>query len=285
MMSSDPSNMSSDPNHTGDRPEGVSGDIAIHRLTGPNQPPQKAVDRVVIEQAVTIMIEDVGNFTILCTPTDVEALAVGFVFAEGIIDGMDDVDGLRCSADEPGVVAMRVEDPSRVVGKRNLIVSSSCGLCGARNVERLLAGTPACGRTLRVRPEVPAGAIERMQQRQQVFGATGGAHAAAVFDADGSIVSLAEDIGRHSALDKAVGKCLLGRRPTAGCGVALSGRVSLEMVAKAARAGIELIAAVSAPSSLAIEAARHWNITLCGFVRSGRGNVYTCPERIDGLPV
>ncbi len=266
-------------------PEGISGDIAIHRLAGPGEPPEAGSDRVVIEQAVTIMVEEVGNFTILCSPTDIEALAVGFVFAEGIIDSMDDVIGLRRSDDEAGVVAMRVEEPSRVVNKRNLIVSSSCGLCGARNIERMLAGTSACGQTLRVPPEIPTGAIEHMQSRQQIFRATGGSHAAAVFDGTGEIASLAEDIGRHIALDKAIGKCLLARRPTAGYGVALSGRVSLEMVAKSARAGIELITAVSAPSSLAIEAARHWNITLCGFVRSGRANVYTCPERIEGLTV
>jgi FdhD protein len=114
-----------------------------------------------------------------------------------------------------------------------------------------------------------------------LFEKTGGAHAAAIFDTAGSIMAFAEDIGRHSAFDKVIGKCLMAGLETKGCGVALSGRISLEMVTKAARAGIELIAAVSAPSSFAIEAAQRWNITLCGFVRSGRMNVYTYQQRID----
>ena len=93
----------------------------------------------------------------------------------------------------------------------------------------------------------------------------------------------AEDIGRHNALDKAIGACLLAGRSTAGCGGVLSGRVSFEIVAKAARAGLEVIIAVSGPTSLAVEAADHWHITLCGFVRGGRMNVYTHPGRIEGL--
>jgi FdhD protein len=115
---------------------------------------------------------------------------------------------------------------------------------------------------------------------QTTFTLTGSSHAAALFDRDGTILSFAEDIGRHNALDKAIGKCLLARRDMRGYGVALSGRVSLEMVAKAARAGVELIVAVSGVSSYAITAAKQWNITLCGFVRNGKINVYTDPTRI-----
>jgi FdhD protein len=115
---------------------------------------------------------------------------------------------------------------------------------------------------------------------QHIFRMTGGAHAAGISDSSGKISAFAEDIGRHNALDKAIGKCLLGGLPMKSCAVALSGRVSLEMVTKSARAGIELIAAVSAPTSLAIEAAERWNITLCGFVRSDKLNVYTHSKRI-----
>jgi len=122
-----------------------------------------------------------------------------------------------------------------------------------------------------------------MHSMQKLFETTGGAHAAGIFDKSGSIIAFAEDIGRHSAFDKAIGKCLIAELNTKRCGVVLSGRISLEMVSKAARAGIELIGAVSAPSSFAIEAAKKWNITLCGFVRPGRMNVYTHLERICNL--
>jgi FdhD protein len=115
---------------------------------------------------------------------------------------------------------------------------------------------------------------------QTTFALTGSSHAAALFDRDGAIVAFAEDIGRHNALDKAIGKCLLAGGAPRGYGVVLSGRVSLEMIAKAARAGIELVVAVSGVSSYAIAAARQWNITLCGFVRNGRVNIYTDPTRI-----
>jgi len=125
--------------------------------------------------------------------------------------------------------------------------------------------------------------MAQLRERQAVFSATGGCHAAGLFDSTGRMVAVAEDIGRHSAFDKAVGKLLLARELKAPLGAALSGRVSLEIVAKAARAGIELILAVSAPSSLAVTAAQQWQITLCGFVRPGRANVYAHPERLSGF--
>ncbi|MDH7500243.1 MAG: formate dehydrogenase accessory sulfurtransferase FdhD, partial [candidate division NC10 bacterium] len=128
------------------------------------------------------------------------------------------------------------------------------------------------------------GAMEAMRCRQRLFAQTGATHGAALFDAQGEIVALGEDIARHNALDKAIGRCLLVGLSPLGCAVALSGRVSFELVAKSARAGIELISAISAPSSLAIEAAERSGITLCAFVRGGRTAVYCHPERIRELP-
>jgi FdhD protein len=123
-----------------------------------------------------------------------------------------------------------------------------------------------------------------MQARQAVFKHTGGTHAAAIFKKDGSILSFAEDFGRHNALDKAIGKCMLHGISTKGKGVMLSGRVSYEMAAKIARAQLELAAAVSAPSSLAVEIARRHGITLCGFVREDRATIYTHPGRVTYQP-
>ena len=122
-----------------------------------------------------------------------------------------------------------------------------------------------------------------MEQNQFLHKKTGGTHSAALFDGQGRVLSQGEDVGRHNALDKAVGKMVLAGQETAGCAAALSGRVSLEMALKAARAGVELIAAVSSPTSLALEAAERCGITVCAFVRGARASAYTYPERVRGI--
>lgn len=260
---------------------GASCSVEISRIvTG--QKTRKMTDCVVAEKAITVMIDKVGSFTIMATPTDMEALAVGFVYAEGIINGFQDC--LTVSRDEnlSFVVGVEVQNPTQIT-KRNMIVASSCGMCGVRNIEKMLADIPECKNTLSISADRLIEISKTMRSMQKLFKTTGGAHAAAVFDASGTIMALGEDIGRHSAFDKAIGKCLMAELETKGCGVVLSGRVSLEMVTKAARAGIELIGAVSAPSSFAIEAAKKWNLTLCGFVRPGRMNVYTHSERVRNV--
>ena len=254
----------------------------ISRLTC-EAPAENVPDEVVIEQPITIMIDKVGSFTIMCTPSDIEALAVGFVYSEGIIDSFEDVVAISTKPQLPNVVGIQVEDPSKVAIKRNLIIASSCGMCGTRNIEKMLSDMPACETSLEMSGSLLIEITEQLRSMQQIFRLTGGSHAAGIFTSSGEITSFAEDLGRHSALDKAIGKCLIAGQSMKSCGVVLSGRVSLEMVTKAARAGIELIVAVSAASSFAIEAAEKWNITLCGFVRPGRVNVYTHSKRILDL--
>jgi FdhD protein len=119
-----------------------------------------------------------------------------------------------------------------------------------------------------------------LRERQVLFDSCGGTHAAGIFDGSGTILASAEDAGRHNALDKAIGKCLLAGTPTAGLGVVLSGRTSFEMVGKCAKAGIELISAVSAPTTLAIDVAERCNITLCAFVRETRATVFSHSRRV-----
>ena len=252
------------------------------RVSTEGAPPIRDHCEVVVEDVLTIMVEGVADLTIMCTPTDIVALAVGFLFAEGIISGKEDIVRLTQRSD-PYVVAIRVDDAERVVAGRNLIVTSSCGMCGSRNIEKLMDGLTPGKDTLRVSPPLLRDVARKMHDRQGLFARTGGTHAAAIFSVDGEIIAMGEDIGRHSALDKAVGKCLLDEQPLRECGAMLSGRISLEMIAKAARAGLEVVAAVSAPSSLAIEAAKRCNITLCGFVRADRATVYTHPHRIEGI--
>ncbi len=237
-------------------------------------------DRVIVEEPLTIMVDRVGSFTVLCTPSDIEALAVGFVYAEGMIRGIEDVTAIFTKDALPNVIGIEVREPAQLGIARNLVVASSCGLCGVRNIEKMLSGIPACPHSLEVPEQLISDVAEKLRPLQTTFALTGSSHAAALFDRDGNILAFAEDIGRHNALDKAIGKCLLAKRLPRGCGVVLSGRVSLEMITKAARAGLELVVAVSGVSSYAITAARQWNITLCGFVRNGRINIYTDPTRI-----
>lgn len=150
------------------------------------------------------------------------------------------------------------------------------------DVSAVLTALPSVGQSLTVPVPALIALQAAMRRRQTLFAQTGGTHAAAIFTEEHEIVAFAEDIGRHNALDKCIGQCLLTDQPTAHRGVVLSGRVSLEMVTKAARAGIELIAAVSAPSSLAIDAATHCGITLCGFLREDRLTAFTHPARLTG---
>jgi FdhD protein len=234
---------------------------------------------VAVEELITVMIDGVGNFALLCTPCDVEALAIGFAFSEGLIGSMDDVRACKYRPDQR-CVALRLDSPPQGPTGRNLIVTSSCGLCGSRSIDKLLAGDMVCDDKLRIPLPVLHAAVFEMQARQRFFPRTGGTHAAGIFTADGEMLAIGEDIGRHNAFDKAMGQCLLRGVPTAGHAATLSGRVSVELIAKAARAGLELVAAISAPSSLAIQVAERCRVTLCAFVRETRATVYAFPHRI-----
>jgi len=255
--------------------------VDVLRISTAGEPPKREQCSVVVEELVTLTIDDVGSYMLMCTPCDLKPFAVGFLFSEGLIGSADDIAIISICDDDPNAVRVRLlEPPTDLVSRRNLIVASSCGMCGTTDIETILSGLEAAGDTLKVPGSLLNEVAGRMHSSQKIFAHTGGTHAAGIFSSDGEIIALAEDLGRHNALDKAVGKCLLTGVATQGCGAALSGRVSLELATKAARAGIELIAAVSAPTSLAIEVANRCNITLCGFVRPGRASIYTHRRRI-----
>jgi FdhD protein len=252
------------------------------RISTTGAPPLRDPHDVVIEEPITIMFEDVGSFVLMCTPCDVETLAVGFAFSERLISSTDDIVDLSYRR-EQRLIGIRLDDPTQAGSGRNLIVTSSCGLCGSRNIDQLMSGQLASRDSLRVPGSLLVDVADQMHARQRLFARTGATHAAAIFTAEPEVLAFGEDIGRHNALDKAIGQCLLQDLALASRGVMLSGRVSLELVAKAANAGIEIVAAVSAPSSLAIDVAQRCNITLCSFVRGDRVTVYTHPHRIEEL--
>lgn len=215
-------------------------------------------------------------------------LAAGFLYTEGLVDGPQSIASIRYCTDAEqqynvvSVVLARGTPFDPELLRRNFYQTSSCGVCGKASIDAVLG--PACARVesgLVVSPEVITRLPDGLRAAQAVFERTGGLHAAGLFTADGELVRAREDVGRHNAMDKLVGASLLERElPWSERIVMVSGRLSFELVQKAARAGAAVLAGVSAPSSLAVELAEQAGITLCGFVRGPAFNVYTGGARI-----
>jgi FdhD protein len=228
------------------------------------------------------------------TPGSDFDLAAGFLLAEGMIDRAADVLAMRYCIDGADDGAQRYNIVNVDVGPeapfdpaapaRGFYVSSSCGICGKASIEAVQAlGRDAVRSALRVDPGVLFSLPERLLSSQTVFRRTGGLHAAGLFACDGELLRAREDVGRHNAMDKLIGAALLaGELPLSDRIVLASGRLSFELVQKASRAGVAVLAGVSAPSSLAVELAEEVGMTLVGFLRDGRFNVYAGGERLDG---
>ena len=231
------------------------------------------------------------------TPGNDFELAAGFLFSEGLIRSFDDIMRISyCSRlpIEERYNAVSLELRSQKIPTlegigRQGVMSSACGVCGQRTIKDLAErGVEIVRSKLDVPENLLLDLPHRLREKQQVFESTGGLHAAGLFSPDGRVEVVREDVGRHNALDKLVGWSLLqGRFPLDNKILMLSRRVSYELVAKAAVAGIPIIAAVSAPSSMAVSLAKSFGITLAGFVRKGSFNLYTHPERVrfrDDIP-
>jgi len=254
-----------------------------------------ADDRLAGEEPLQLSLGGAPLSIVMRTPGHDVELALGLLWAEGVIRSLSDVASMRVSAEAdeaaPFVVGDLVESnlvdvylrgaPARLV-ERSFLSSSACGVCGATTVESLALD-------FAVLPEGPVFAagllprlIDSLRAQQRVFDQTGGLHAAGLFAATGEPVVVREDVGRHNAVDKVVGRALIdGRVPARECVLAVSGRGGYEIVQKAVAAGIPVVAAVGAPSSLAVQTARRFNLTLAGFVRGGRFNVYSAPGRLQ----
>jgi FdhD protein len=219
-------------------------------------------------------------------------LAAGFLYGEGIISSPEDIKKISYCID-PDVDA---EQQYNIVNvelregrefdlrplERHFYTTSACGVCGKASLEQLeLRGCPVIPPGPELAPEKVYALPDKLREAQGLFEATGGLHAAALFDADGELVALREDVGRHNATDKLVGWALLeGRLPLRDHAVMVSGRSSFEILQKCLTAGVPIVCAISAPSSLAVDVARRFNITLVGFLRGNRFNVYSSPERV-----
>jgi FdhD protein len=258
---------------------------------------QRVTDRAVIEEPLELRVCGPGQDPVVVTTTlrtpghDVE-LAVGWLFAEGLLapgdlDRVDIGDPLRVARpDDQLTVHLRRPLDLGAVVHRHAMATASCGVCGRASIDELAARCRPVANDVPARPlpwRVLAALPPRARDVQAVFATTGGLHAAALADRDGGIVTVREDVGRHNALDAAIGVHVLADDVPLGHLVGLlSGRVGFELVAKAAVAGLPVLAAVGAPTDLAIRTAERLGITLIGFLRDGTGNVYTHPHRIAG---
>jgi FdhD protein len=235
-------------------------------------------DVVAVEEPLEIRIGGAPVAITMRTPGHDEELALGFALSEGLRpEGARLPEDLAANAvelDAPGF------DPGRLA--RSFYTSSSCGVCGKGALEAVAVEAPRVTSSLTVAAALVAMLPERLRAAQPAFEATGGLHATGLFDEQGALLCLREDVGRHNAMDKVIGWAYrAGLLPIERSVLCVSGRLSFELVQKAAVAGCPLLVAVGAPSSLAIELARDRGVTLCGFVRGGRLNVYSEPWRIE----
>ncbi len=259
-----------------------------------------AQDRVAVEEPLEIRVAGETVSITMRTPGDDAHLAVGFLYAEGVLRGIEDV-GSAVHCGRPGeegfgnVIDVTPAPGAHVVlkrldtARRGTLTTSACGICGRRTIDDLLT---ACGPV----PEGPAvdaavvsRAVETLREAQPIFAETGGLHAAAALDATGRLIASAEDVGRHNAVDKVVGALLYAglaparREPGGPAILAVSGRASFEIAHKATVARLGVLVSVSAASSLAVDLAQRVGLTLACFCRGGRFNLMAHPERIEGL--
>ena len=263
-------------------------DVAVSRF-GETNPGR---DHVAVEEPMEVRVNGASFAVIMRTPGADRDLAAGFLLAEDVIRSGDEIGTIEYCDDvtDEGrgntinvtVSGGAVERLSVRLGeRRQVMMTASCGLCGRLTIESLQARIRAVGGDWTVSGDVIASLPDRLRMSQPVFESTGGLHAAGLFDRSGQLELSAEDVGRHNAVDKITGRTLIaGRHPLEASILMVSGRTSFELVQKALLAGVPLLAAVSAPSSLAIELAEQSNITLCGFVRGAHFNIYSHPQRI-----
>ena len=253
-------------------------------------------DAVVTEEPLQLMIEGEPLSVVMRTPGNDLELCLGLMFSEGMLRTLEDVSLIHISAEagetEPGIrveadrvesnqVDVRFAREPRRKPERSMLSSSACGVCGTVLIEDLRRDLTALPGGPDVDPSLLPGLVDVLREGQGVFDRTGGLHAAGLFDATGKLLCVREDIGRHNAVDKVVGRALLdGNLPASRSILVVTGRAGYEIVQKSISAGIPVLAAVGAPSSLAVALAREFNQTLFGFLRGDRFNVYAAPERL-----
>lgn len=240
-------------------------------------------DWLAAEEPLQIRISGENLAVLMRTPGDDFALAAGFLLSEGIVRRRADIENIGICAGDAEANTLEVSlHPSVELGpdvfERRFYSSASCGICGKSSIASIRHATPPLHHSRPLSLGCLASLAAGLRDQQPVFARTGGLHAAGLFDFDGRLLAASEDVGRHNAADKVLGRCLLDQRPRADTVLLLSGRISFEMAQKAAMAGVPALAGVSAPTSLAVELAVELGMLLVGFLRDGRGNVYAGHE-------
>lgn len=241
-----------------------------------------------MEEPLAIRVHGDTLAVTMRTPGHDRELVLGFLLAEGIIRSRDDVSSLAPCPREANVIDVTLapgvhvpEDDDAPFAKRGTLTTSACGVCGRRAIDDLLARVRPVGPGAPIGAKALVDAVASLRAHQPVFGATGGCHAASLVGFDGGVVGTYEDVGRHNAVDKVIGaRVRAGRLPLSDLVLVVSGRSSFEIVQKAAAAGVPVVAAVSAPTSLAVALARAANVTLVGFARGESFTVYAGGARI-----
>jgi FdhD protein len=242
----------------------------------------RAQDLVAVEEPLQIRLGESDVAITMRTPGQDRELALGFLFGEGLLANPDQIADIRM--DDSGAVSVSlIAGPAPDVDARRFYVTSSCGICGKASIDALAAA--GCAMLPSGQPKLSADLVPylpaKLREAQAIFEHTGGLHAAGLFNTAGELLYLREDVGRHNAVDKLIGAAFLeGRLPLHDRILMLSGRISFELVQKAVTAGIPIVIAVGAPSSLAIETALRFGMTLIGFVRGGHFNVYAGGDRL-----
>ncbi|MFT3912046.1 MAG: formate dehydrogenase accessory sulfurtransferase FdhD [Ferruginibacter sp.] len=268
-------------------------EVIIQKISGNNS--LEAADQVAIEEPLEIRIAygtadgrmEKNISVTMRTPGNDEELAAGFLFTEAIINDHASIKDIKhVAADDNRILVTLKENILPALNKtdRNFYSTSSCGVCGKASIDAIHTNPVYQNKkdNISIGSELLYGLQDKLRKQQEIFQNTGGIHASAIFSLDAKFIMLREDVGRHNALDKLIGAALLkGSLPLNNCILLLSGRASFELIQKAAMAGIKIVAAVGAPSSLAIEMAEESGITLIGFLRDRRFNLYSGFQRLQ----
>src|SRR5580698_7424268 len=282
----------------GSDPPVAAGTMKVRILRTGADASEQRQDRVAVEAPLEYMlhhpalgIEPVSFGTTMRTPGDDEYLAAGLLYGEGLVNNVSDIEAIESSTRRPNVVNVRLNSNVQMemqMATRRFSAGSSCGVCGTTGLDAAIARAAATriAPTRAIELALLFSLPERMRSAQSKFGDTGGIHAAALFDFSGNLITVAEDVGRHNAFDKLVGELLMaGRLPLNEHIILLSGRASFELTQKALRTGTGILAAIGAPSSLAVNLAVASGLTLVGFLREKHCNVYSSPQRFTSLSV
>lgn len=261
--------------------------VPVRKFGGESGPAGAAVeqDLLAVEEPLQIQVGERNLAVTMRTPGHDAELTAGFLFTEGLIQCENDIAAIECQGNVARVTLAESVEIDAASAERNFYITSSCGVCGKASIEALeRAGCttlPSSGR--RVDSSLIRSLPEKLRKAQAVFDRTGGLHASGLVSPEGDLIAVREDVGRHNALDKLIGWGLLGNfLPLSDSILIVSGRTSFELLQKSVMAGIPIVAAVGAPSSLAVKTALRFGVTLIGFLRENRFNVYSSAGRITG---